>query len=546
MSKLDQAKREASRLFKLAKKQTLPGHSPSLSINNLSHAREHIAHINGFPNWHVYEERLFMDDVLNEQKPKRKQLAEDSLIREHADYFLQFKAFNFNAMQKQTCKEKKKETQPLIKHHLILGHGRLDHNGQLPAFLNLHKKKAWVLDHSSFPLVFAGSAGSGKSMCILSLESQLLRNNESIIHVAGKGNGQDYLNLLSRAAELGKQDDVFLLNFLESGGGGKSSHTIDFINPLVGDDKTFELLFGHDIGRVIHSLCLAVHASNGLVTLENLESFLMLKTLWQLKDDPLFESASEVIDNYMTDIGCTDKNQLSGDSNCLLKHASLSWQAKTLLDELMDNAHLFSIEPDISFEKIISKNKALSILMPVLEREPERVSRLSKIILAGITLAVEKNEQNNAPYIVLDDMAQGINETLLGHISTNLLSKARVIIGTQSLSQHAKAPLIHLCVKMASTIVLMKHEDIYLAESLLARMFHNDVNMSCIKQLAKLHPGEANVFGRDVNTDHSHALNKRDLSLLKKSSIRYVFEGLTLFYHQPEDLTYVTLSKQIL
>lgn len=51
---LNKTKNQAKKLFKLAKQNAL-----KIEINNLSHAQEILAHINGFPDWHALEATIF-------------------------------------------------------------------------------------------------------------------------------------------------------------------------------------------------------------------------------------------------------------------------------------------------------------------------------------------------------------------------------------------------------------------------------------------------------------------------------------------------------
>ena len=64
MSQLDQAKKEAKRLFNLAKANQEKNQSQEieLSIPKLSSAREIVAVMNGYKNWHDYEEVLKRKD----------------------------------------------------------------------------------------------------------------------------------------------------------------------------------------------------------------------------------------------------------------------------------------------------------------------------------------------------------------------------------------------------------------------------------------------------------------------------------------------------
>lgn len=66
MSQLDQAKKEAKRLFNLAKANQEKNQSQEieLSIPKLSAAREIVAVMNGYKNWHDYEEVLKRKDYV--------------------------------------------------------------------------------------------------------------------------------------------------------------------------------------------------------------------------------------------------------------------------------------------------------------------------------------------------------------------------------------------------------------------------------------------------------------------------------------------------
>jgi len=80
MSQLDQAKKEAKRLFNMAK----ASQSNEIVIENLSKSREILSVINGYKNWHEYEEVLkrkdFMLNVIDKNSENKNQKEVEKIL----------------------------------------------------------------------------------------------------------------------------------------------------------------------------------------------------------------------------------------------------------------------------------------------------------------------------------------------------------------------------------------------------------------------------------------------------------------------------------
>ena len=343
MSQLDQAKREAARLLKLAKKNDVTEKPPfKLPIKNLSHAREHIANINGYQNWNVFEKELNKKDAIQSNISDNKQRDSIKRLLSNTAFFNRDIPFIFNPNNKTNNEEykniSKKEHKPIK-----LGdfHTRSFYTMK-ESFLN--KSKEWVL--TSYPVTIAGATGAGKTASLLSLGKQYIENGEGLFYIDGKCENSTFTHFHNIAEKYNRLDDFYLLNFMMGhNNSDKITHTIDPINPLIGDEQAFKILFGDKIGVLIHELSKCIKENDGLVSIENIESFFMLGNIKSMSEDPLFLKAKNSIDSYLSELSDDDFE------SCLNSHVLNCEDAFDMIEMLTVYKSKFSIEPEIYLEK---------------------------------------------------------------------------------------------------------------------------------------------------------------------------------------------------
>lgn len=528
MSQLDQAKREAARLLKLAKKNEYTDTPPfKLTINNLSHAKEHIANINGYPNWNIFEKELNKRDSIQDVSSTKKKREDEDYLLSNIDFFNRELPFVFhpNTTTKETYKTINDKPHTPIK----LGDFSTKYFASITDKFS-NKSKYWTL--TSYPVAISGSTGSGKTESLISMGNQYIENGEGLMYLEGKGDISIYTKLFSIAKKHNRQDDLYVLNFLvKDTHNSKITHTIDPINPLIGDETAFKILFGDKIGILFHELSKCIKSNNGLVSVENIESFLMLDTLYKIKTDPLFANAVPYIDDYLNDLDYdTDETLRSHILNCGI--------AFSMINMLLDYKSAFSINPEVSLEKAFYKRKIILTLFPSLEKSWDFCQSLVNLMMLNINKVIKEFEhRENTQTLILDDVPSLISNNLADYLSMTNPKSINMIYAVQDFCRETR--FIHQIVKDAKTFVLMKGEYPELPDAIKLRILNDLSNFPPFyksREIRSQSPGEAMVFGYN------------DYALDKKTNLNhnrgYSFSALTLVYKPAEFVKYIYLNKK--
>lgn len=396
MSQLDQAKKEAKRLFNLVNDEQL------LHIPNLSSSKNIMAVVNGYQNWHEYEEVLKRKDFLYDKVDKNTLHRENKKIIANQEYYIQ--DIDFNKI------EYSKKTTPIIvkqPHKAIT----LGHSKESKMF---DKKKSWVVD--SYPLLLLGYTGAGKSDLLASLAKQYIDNQEGCIYFDGKGDVLIYSKIFSYLTDVNRVQDLYCINFMSGTKNvhdpdqtRKLSHTIDPINPMLGNDSYFHKFFGKEIGMVIHAILKSIHTNNQLMDTQSIESILMLHNLikWSTNE---FSHIVEIKD-YLSLLGL-NSNTEEELKNALEKHAFFCDIAYKTIKMFKNYPHNFKFNCSIDMEDIFLKRKVLLVLMPSLEKSTQELTLLGELVLAQV-VQVEiklKDYKVHTQNIILDEFSYFADE----------------------------------------------------------------------------------------------------------------------------------------
>ena len=527
MSQLDQAKREAARLLKIAKKNEYTDTPPfKLTINNLSHAKEHIANINGYPNWNIFEKELNKRDSIQDVSSTKKKRENEEHLLSNIDFFNRELPFIFHPNT--ITKEKYKIIEDKPHKPIKLGDFSPYFASITDKFSN--KSKYWSL--TSYPVAISGSTGSGKTESLISMSHQYIENGEGLMYVDGKGDTSIYTKLFSIAKQHNRHDDLYVLNFLvKDTHDSKITHTIDPINPLIGDETAFKILFGDKIGILLHELSKCIKSNNGLVSVENIESFLMLDTLQKIKTDSLFANAVPYIDDYLNNLDYdTDETLRSHILNCDV--------AFSMIDMLMAYKSVFSINPEVSLEKAFYKRKIILTLFPSLEKSWDFCQSLVNLMMLNVNKVIKEFEhRENTQTMILDDIASLMSNNLADYLSMTNPKSINMIYAVQDFYRETR--FMHQIIKDAKTFVLMKGEYPELPDAIKLRIMNDLTNFPPFYQSRNIRsqtPGQAMVFGYN------------DYALDKKTHLNhergYSFSALKLVYRPAEMAKYIYLNKK--
>lgn len=393
MSQLDQAKKEAKRLFNLAKINQVDNSKNHIELENLSKAKEVISIINGYKSWHEYEEILKRKDILFDKKDKTSVFKENKLIYENKKYYVQDLTFNNiknpNVINTALVVEKEHKD-------VILGRTK-----EKRFFETIEKK--WILNQ--YPLLITGITGSGATETLLSLTNQYINNNEGVIYFDGKGENILYSKIFSYAKEANRLNDLYVLNFLSNNKDSEKliSHSIDPINPMLGNDEYFEKFFGK-LGIIIHDILKETHQDGMLLDITSLESILMLNNLIMWNRTKKFKT--QEINKYLLEIGLSLRDDDEIDlEEALLNHSYHSHLAYETVKILKEYSQVFKLDCSINMEKIFLERKLLLISLNSLEKATENLTMLGKLIISQIRYIEQKYQNYNVHFqnIIIDD-----------------------------------------------------------------------------------------------------------------------------------------------
>ena len=504
MSLLDQAKKEAKRLFNLAKANQEKNQSPetTIPVSKLSSAREIVAVMNGYKNWHDYEEVLKRKDILFDKVDKNTENKEIKYILNNKKYFVQDIEFNIIDNPQQF----KKDTKIILKHQhtpITLGHKKDK------SFFD-NKTKYWELNQ--YPVLLTGSTGSGRTETLLSLASQYIKNDEGVIYVDGKGDTILYTKMFSYCQQYKRLNDLYCLNFMTPSGHYKGlcltepaeknttreqiSHSIDPLNPMVGNDKYFQYFFGQEMGNLIHAILKKIHEKGQLMDLQSLESILMLNNLMKWQREKRFDDLQELND-YLVLIGLSleednDENDLE---DALEKHVLKCSKAYAAINLFKAYDYIFKIDCSVDMMQIFLQRKILVVSLPALEKSSDDLILLGEMINNQIAYAQSKIDLNtHMQNIILDEFIYYCKSVQQFNLST---TKNNYIFGTQGF-EYRNEEEFNYVMSRCKTYVAMKLEDPDISSNFKLELMNNLSEM----------PKE--VFGNNGNFMKNLKLNLKD------------------------------------
>lgn len=447
MSLLDQTKREATRLFKIAKKD----HNQNIFIKNLSHAREIMAALKGYSNWHAYAESTKKRDFVSgntdfDTSTLNMELFNDSLqilkLKLVCDFVEHIKKENINLYQKQTHK------------NIVVATSK-----------GLLSKTPKILDQ--YPAWISGTTGAGRSEVLYQFVSKYFQNDESCIFMDFKGELHGFFKFYSARLKSPQADSTVKLINLSNHRDPDTrlkGHSIDPINPLVGDENAFKIMFDSEIGSLLHKMCLCLHKQNKLVSADNIQSMLCLPNLikWSLltENNPFLDIINE-LRSYLYGIGITDED-INADTEqyeaSLYTHAIYCYKALNTVKIINKHKDSFSVNPDISLYDVLIHRQNLYVIVPALEKSLDETLLASILVLqlSRATRKIEKEAPDSKWSNIIIDSADYIRPDCAQYLCKELSNQFNWVFGVYALSYNEKSTMELM--RVSKSYFFMKHE----------------------------------------------------------------------------------------
>ncbi|MBR5951540.1 MAG: TraM recognition domain-containing protein [Actinomycetaceae bacterium] len=265
-------------------------------------------------------------------------------------------------------------------------------------------------------MLVLGTTGSGKTEFLLGLVFNALVQNTGFIYVDGKGDPKLQKEIFRLCRLVGREDDLLIINFITSGrdfiekqvdkvtnnmnimGNSSSGMLIELIVSLMDDSGKG----GGDMwkGRAISfvsalSRPLVYLRDKGFINLspEIYLEYFELKKLEELvfehggKYGDEFAGVIEPLESYLITLPGYDRSKIKKQGEKTLEqHGYITMQLTRIFNDLNFNyGHIFKTRVgDIDFFDVVLNRRMLVVLLPALERAPDTLKMLGKLIVGSI------------------------------------------------------------------------------------------------------------------------------------------------------------------
>ncbi len=274
-------------------------------------------------------------------------------------------------------------------------------------------------------LIF-GSTGSGKTQALMSIAYNALVQSSGFIYVDGKGDNSLYASVFSMVRSMGREDDLLLINFMTGArdvigpqesrlsntlnpfGAGSSSMLSNLVVSLMGSSKggsgDSDMWKGRAIGFVESLMKVLVAMRDAgyiLLDANTIRNYFHLPKLETIVLDKVFprdgmESVSlehfppsilEPLANYVTTLpGFRKETKGKQVSQVFEQHGYITMQLMRIFTSLADTyGHILRVRlPEVDLSDVVLNRRILCVLLPALEKSPEELSNLGKIVIATL------------------------------------------------------------------------------------------------------------------------------------------------------------------
>lgn len=279
-------------------------------------------------------------------------------------------------------------------------------------------------DMRTHVLIF-GSTGSGKTETLVSLAYNALLHSSGFIYVDGKGDNTLYAKVFSMVRRMGREDDLLLINFMTGardiigpqerrlsntmnpfsiGSSGMLSQLVVSLMDASSNSPDGDMWKGRAISFVEALMKVLVYARDqgwilldantirNYFHLDRLEAMVMDKSFIRDEAEPVsLENVPpivmEPIRNYLFNLPGYNKEKKGKQvSQVFEQHGFITMQLTRVFSSLADTyGHIIRTNlAEVDFKDIVLNRRILVVLLPALEKSPEELSALGKIIVASL------------------------------------------------------------------------------------------------------------------------------------------------------------------
>ncbi|MDP3267617.1 MAG: TraM recognition domain-containing protein [Legionella sp.] len=279
-------------------------------------------------------------------------------------------------------------------------------------------------DMRTHALIF-GSTGSGKTEALVSLAYNALIQGSGFIYVDGKGDNSLYAKVFSLVRSMGREDDLLLINFMTGARDivgpqekrlsntlnpfcqGSSSMLTQLVVSLMGSSSQSgdgDMWKGRAIAFVEALMRLLVYMRDeGAILLDanSIRNYFDLQRLESIVIDKIFprddqesinieqipKLVTDPLRNYLNTLPGYNKEKKGKQvSQVLEQHGFITMQLVRSFSSLADTyGHIIRTNlAEVDFKDVVLNRRILVVLLPALEKSPDELSNLGKIIVSSL------------------------------------------------------------------------------------------------------------------------------------------------------------------
>ena len=279
-------------------------------------------------------------------------------------------------------------------------------------------------DMRTHVLIF-GSTGSGKTEALVSLSFNALIQGSGFLYVDGKGDNSLFAKVFSMARMMGREDDLLLINFMTGARdivGAQEKRLSNTMNPFCNGSSSMlsnlvvslmdsgsqssdgdmwkgraivfvealmkVLVYMRDQGKIL----LDANTIRNYFDLTRLEAMALDKMFIRDNQEPVSladapDLVLEPITNYLINLPGYDRAKKGKQgSQVLEQHGFITMQLTRVFGSLADTyGHIIRTNlAEVDLKDVVLNRRILVVLLPALEKSPDELSNLGKVIIASL------------------------------------------------------------------------------------------------------------------------------------------------------------------
>ena len=287
-------------------------------------------------------------------------------------------------------------------------------------------KEVWFAneDMRTHVLIF-GSTGSGKTEALVSIAYNALVQGSGFIYVDGKGDNSLYAKVFSMVRSMGREDDLLIINFMTGARDivgpqerrlsntlnpfcqGSSSMLTQLVVSLMGESagggdgdmwKGRAIAFVEALMRLLvymrdeGAILLDANTIRNYFDLTRLEAMVIDKVFPRddqesVNIDQIPKLVTDPLRNYLNTLPGYNKEKKGKQvSQVLEQHGFITMQLVRSFSSLADTyGHIIRTNlAEVDFKDVVLNRRILVVLLPALEKSPDELSNLGKIIVSSL------------------------------------------------------------------------------------------------------------------------------------------------------------------